>query len=156
MWSQPSGHVPPGRQRSLWQYILSLQTDPFGHYCKPPNWREYVQMNRTERHAYQWRDIVQFVRTQAKALGLPLFVLRYEDLCQSPRELITEVYKFAELRHYGDAVRQFPEKLQNMNFRIHKDLTLPEFEQVTQIQADELSVYGYMDVMFRKNGYPLD
>ena len=119
------------------------QKIPFGNFCKPPDWRNFLRENIVEQTALQWREIVRSVLEKREKLEPRYFELRYEDLCSNPRDSIASLFSFAELKLSQEAIAKIPKKLKNMNYKYKSDLTPSQLTIISAIQKDLLIELGY-------------
>ncbi len=119
------------------------QTMPYGSFCKPPNWKEFLREDPVEQAALQWREIVRFILSHKSTLGNRYCEFRYEDLCRDPRGTIASLLAFTQLPVTPDALINIPQTLTSMNFKYPRQLSLAEIETINNIQADLLRELGY-------------
>ncbi len=46
------------------------QSIPFGSFPKPPEWRALLGLPQLLQYGYQWRDLIEYIRTSAAKCGL--------------------------------------------------------------------------------------
>lgn len=78
--------------------ILGIPTDYWG--SKPPDWENWSEDNRNVKLSKQWSRTVSIARDQGKKFSPENYLeIHYEDLISSPRETITKVVQFAEIKN---------------------------------------------------------
>ncbi len=116
---------------------------PFGHFCKPPNWRDLLREDPAEQAALQWKEILNYVLAKKEMLGDRYFELRYEDLCKDPRFWFEKMYTFSGLPATEAALANIPAALQDMGYKWRQQLTSAQIETVNSVQAELLEKLGY-------------
>lgn len=119
------------------------QAIPFGDFCKPPRWREYLMLDSVERAATQWRDIVSYILARRESLADRYLEFRYEDMCQDPRGILHDVYRFVGLPNHDVDLDAVPVRLTNMNQKSASLLSTEERGRINRIQGDLLVELGY-------------
>ena len=119
------------------------QRFPFGNFCKPPNWRALLREDPAEQAALQWREVVRHVLAERPALGASYHELRYEDLCQNPRQVLAHAYGFAGLRVDEKALKRLPARLDSQNFQWRTALSAGQIETINRIQEEQLRQLDY-------------
>jgi hypothetical protein len=119
------------------------QETPFGMFCKPPNWRNFLREDPIEQAALQWREIVGYVMNKKDELGATYTQIKYEDFCNNPRESLSAVYEFVGLPVSNSIVSGIPESMTNMNTKYKSDLSEDKIEVINEIQRDLLIELGY-------------
>lgn len=116
----------------------------YGRFCKPPNWRQYIDKPPEIMHSFQWKEIVEYIINEAKNLGDVYITLRYEDLCESPEREIERLCNFAELdfSRYPNN-RLLESKLENMNSKAWKNLKGDEIQKIKNIVYNTAQKLGY-------------
>lgn len=116
---------------------------PFGRFCKPPNWREWIRDDLVEQTALQWREIVAYVRARRASLGERYLEIRYEDLCSRTRPLVGELFAFAGLSTGAGELDAVPERLENQNHRYRETLAADEIETIERVAGGLLKELAY-------------
>ncbi len=119
------------------------QEIPFGNFCKPPNWREFLRDNPVEQAALQWREIVRFILDQRENLENRYYELRYEDLCRDPRGTLASAFSFVELLATEETMASLPRSLKNMNFKYRGHLSTEQIDTINEVQGPLLRELGY-------------
>ncbi len=121
------------------------QDIPFGNFCKPPQWREFLRHDPLEQAALQWREIVRHVLDWREELGNHYHEFRYEDMCARPREVFAAAFEFAGLPVSDRVLLSIPKALTNMNFKYREQLSQDQIHTITLVQRELLSELGYVD-----------
>jgi hypothetical protein len=120
------------------------QTAPFGHFCKPEGWRDWRHAPPVERTVWQWRRIVETILEKRDELGDRYLELRYEDLAR-PREAISRVWAFADLRVDAHTLSALPE---TATLPARNDVRTPVEANIDRVVAhdagDLLKSLGYL------------
>lgn len=119
------------------------QTIPFGNFCKPPGWREFLRDDPIEQAALQWREIVRFILDHREQLGDRYHELTYEDLCQDPRGTLASAFPAVELPATEETMTRIPRSLKNMNFKYRSELSMEQIERINDVQGALLRELGY-------------
>jgi hypothetical protein len=119
------------------------QEIPFGNFCKPPQWREFLRDDPVEQAALQWREIVRFILDQRENLENRYYELRYEDLCRDPRGTLASVFSFVELLATEETMASLPQSLKNMNFKYRGQLSTEQIDAINEVQGTLLRELGY-------------
>jgi hypothetical protein len=119
------------------------QEIPFGNFCKPLNWREFLRDDPIEQAALQWREIVRFVLNQRGKLKGRYYELTYEDLCRDPRGTLASAFSFVELLATEEVMANVPRSLKNMNLKYQAKLSKDQIETVNEVQGAMLRELGY-------------
>ncbi len=85
---------------------------PMGRFAKPAGWRALLRDDLAEQSALQWQAIVRSVRAHRERLGSAYCEVRYEALCQHPRDTYRAVFAFAGLSSGSAALAGIPERLE--------------------------------------------
>lgn len=118
---------------------------PFGNFPKPVRWREYLALPPLLQYAYQWRDVVSYVRGAAESdLADDEYVeIRYEDLCNDPRSALAMIDAALGL----DPRRRYDEKapptLRSQNAKWREEWSTAEVRQIEAVIGDLLQEFGY-------------
>lgn len=119
------------------------QEIPFGNFCKPPNWREFLRDDPSEQAALQWREIVRFLLDRREQLGDRYHELRYEDLCRDARGTLSSAFSFADLPATEETTAHIPRSLKNMNFKYQAERSAEQIETINEVQGALLRELGY-------------
>jgi hypothetical protein len=118
---------------------------PFGQFPKPPCWRAILDKPPAVQFAYQWRDIVMFIRGFAAGQLSPRTYLeiRYESFCEDTRATVASVDKFCGLEGGKRKWSRIPNKLPNFNRRWDKIIPESDVSSVEQIIGPLNHELGY-------------
>jgi hypothetical protein len=116
---------------------------PFGHFCKPPGWREHRRDAPAARAAWQWRAIVEGVDAEVQR-GFPQpLLLRYEDLVR-PQDAVAAVWRHAGLEVSPSILRRLPEHADVRTGSWRQRLTADECAEVEAVAGPALARLGYV------------
>jgi len=118
---------------------------PFGGFCKPPNWRKYLNVTSLLiQFAYQWIEIEKYIKkTASKFLTDKNYLMvKYEDFCENPYSVLDQMDKFSGLSKEGRHLA-IPKHLQSQNFKWKTNLTESEIVDIEKVIGDYLLEYGY-------------
>jgi len=121
---------------------------PFGGFCKPPEWRVYLQESSLcSLFAYQWKGIIKYVRSTAVDRLNPsnFLEVKYEDFCSKPHEVLSHVDKFCGLDPKRRDYVTIPERFDSRNFKWKQNLNESQITEITQVISDLLVFYDYSD-----------
>ncbi|MFQ5741634.1 MAG: glycosyltransferase [Acidobacteriota bacterium] len=113
---------------------------PFEHV---PNWRTMLVEDLAERMALEWQAVVSMILGKREELKRAYHEFKYEDLCEEPRAVMTEVWRFAGLRVDEEILTRVPERLELRNHKWRSQLTAEQIERITRIQSRLLRELGY-------------
>lgn len=113
---------------------------PFEH---PPSWRELMRENKLEQVALQWRAIVGHILERRSSLEAHYCEYKYESLCEDPRGVLGEVFRFAGLRVDDEVLELLPARLESQNYKWRQEFTAEQIEMVNRIQGPLLVELGY-------------
>lgn len=116
---------------------------PFGDFCKPPHWRQFLRDDPYEQAALQWREIVSYVLTWREALGSQYHEFRYEEMCARPRAVFAAAFQSAGLPVSDEILLRIPETLKDMNHKYREQLSQEQIQTITLVQHDLLKELGY-------------
>ncbi|HEX6384565.1 MAG TPA: sulfotransferase [Anaerolineae bacterium] len=116
---------------------------PFGDFCKPPDWRQYLRDEPVEQAALQWREITRYVLDKRDELGDRYYELKYEHMCQEPREVFAAAFEFAGLPVSAEFLAGIPERLRNMNHKYEENLSATQIATINTIQEELLETLQY-------------
>lgn len=119
-------------------------TVPFGHFCKPPDWRQFLRDDPVEQAAHQWAEILKYVFAKKESLGARYMELKYEDLCQDTCGHFAKMFQFANLPVNESILARIPETLKDMGYKWKNDLTTVQIETINSVQKDMLKKLGYL------------
>lgn len=117
---------------------------PFGNFCKPPNWRKYLDDDIIKQTALQWREIVQYIINNTEKFGDRYYEIKYEDLCLNTQEKFASIFKFADLDVSGEILDNIPKYLNDMNFKYKEEFSQDQINVINRIQKDLLQKFGYI------------
>lgn len=117
---------------------------PFGHFCKPPEWRQFLRDDPAEQAAHQWTEILKYVLSKKEILGARYLELKYEDLCQDTRGHFARMFQFANLPVNETILSRIPETLKDMGYKWKNDLSAAQIEKINTVQQDMLAKLGYL------------
>ena len=108
--------------------------------------RIYEQSSLLQFNAYQWLNCVQRIETDWKFIQKNnRFIVRYEELIQTPRQKITEILEFLGL----DATETFFESLPALkanNYNKWKtEFSNEELREISPILTLQLKMFGYAE-----------
>jgi Sulfotransferase family len=92
-WSEPrfrTCRLPVG-------FALSGHRTRHWHFGRPPGWRDMNGRSLIEICAFQWRAYNEACLRDVPGLTAPVLRVRYEDLCQRPGEVLSEIAGWADL-----------------------------------------------------------
>ncbi len=110
---------------------------------KPPNWRALIDPNPYLQHAKQWDECINYVLKRKELLFPNYKEIYYEKLCENPREIISDIWKFAELPVKEEIVNKLPEKLENRNYKYKKNIQKKVLIEMIKIMKNNLIKLGY-------------
>lgn len=116
---------------------------PYGNFCKPPQWREFLRDDPWEQAALQWREIVRYVLDWQEALGDQYHEFQYKEMCARPQEVFAAAFESAGLPVSDEILRNVPETLTNMNYKYREQLAPEQIRAITRLQANLLKELGY-------------
>lgn len=119
------------------------QQIPFGNFCKPAGWRQYLRDDPIEQAALQWREIVGYILSKRSELGDRYYEFKYEDMCLKPREVFASAFEFASLPISDQFLARIPESLKNMNYKFQEELTPAQITTINVIQKELLEMLQY-------------
>lgn len=125
------------------QLDSARQNVPFGDFCKPPNWRQFIREDKVAQAALQWREIVKYILSKRNDLGDSYYEYKYEDLCSDPRKTLTSVFQYAGLSVSDTFMNAVPEKYKNMNYKYKEVFSDSQIKTINSIQYDLLKELGY-------------
>jgi len=118
---------------------------PYGNFCKPPNWREYLNEDIVTQSAHQWDEIVKYILDRKDSLGNRYIEIKYEDLCVNTRDTYKALYDFVGMSTAADELQKIPEQLSSMNYKFLEKFTPEQLKTIVSIQGDLLKKLGYID-----------
>ena len=95
------------------------------------------------QHAKQWQACIEYVHERKEKLLPNYFELSYEDLCKNPRDIISKIWKFADLPVSEGLVNKLPEKLISKNYKYKQFLSEKDITELTDFLNDDLIKLGY-------------
>jgi hypothetical protein len=116
---------------------------PFGNFCKPPHWREYLHDDPVEQAAFQWREITRYILDRRDTLGNRYHEFRYEDMCARPQEVFEQAFRNVDLPISEVILSTIPQRLKNMNHKYGETLSQEQIHTINAIQGDLLRQLGY-------------
>ena len=117
---------------------------PFGRFCKPPRWREYLAYDLVEQACRQWTGILDTIEEDRRTLPEGAFhEIRYEDLCDRPRDVMEALYRFCDLGGSQAVLDGLPDHLDNRNAKWREKMTSEEKEVMKRLLPEKLARYGY-------------
>ncbi len=116
---------------------------PYGNFCKPPGWRQMQNGDPVAQAAIQWREITRYILENKKVLGNRYLAVRYEDLCEKPREVLASAFSFVGLPFSDEYLSAIPNKLDNRNDKFKKNFSTQQIKTIYDIQKDLLLEIGY-------------
>ena len=119
------------------------QRFPFGDFCKPPQWRQYLRDDPIEQAALQWREITAYILGKRSELGDRYYEFKYEDMCLRPREVFAAAFEFADLPAGDEFLAMIPESLKNMNYKVEEELSPAQIATINAIQKELLDRLRY-------------
>lgn len=119
------------------------QRIPFGNFCKPPHWRQFLRDDPVEQAALQWREIVRYVLSRRHELGARYQEFKYEDMCSMPRETFASMFEFAGLPVSDEFLARIPKQLRNMNYKWKEQLSSEQIASIDAVQEELLEELGY-------------
>ena len=118
---------------------------PFGDFPKPPLWRKYLQMSSLEQFAFQWRDIVLYIRrtAESKLSAGDYIEIRYEDFCKDVHGVFNHLDNFCALDSNRRLFGKIPNRLEARNERWKRTLSVSEKERMNAIIGSLNRELGY-------------
>lgn len=116
---------------------------PFGQFCKPPAWREWLRADPVEQAALQWREVVSCARRDGALLGERYYEVTYEALCENPRATMARLYAHAGLDVDEEILAHVPERLESANDKYLKNMSVDQIETLHAVQGPLLDALGY-------------
>lgn len=114
----------------------------------PPAYQELWESTGSSFHALaglQWRRIVEVTAEAARALPPDRFLeVRYEDLCDRPRDTVDEILAFAGIgpsSRFHRRLETFP--LESANDKWRRRLTADQQAALETVLVEPLAAYGY-------------
>jgi hypothetical protein len=97
-----------------------------------------------EMMAKSWIDHIKEVENQKQKLKQKFifFELSYEEFCESPREMMNEIYDFLKIDKKRTGIQKFP-PIKNMNFKYKKDLDEGMIQMLNRVMKSGLIQKGY-------------
>jgi hypothetical protein len=92
-WSEPrfrTFRLPAG-------FVVSGHRTRHWHFGRPPGWRDMNGRSLIEICAFQWRAYNEACLAETSALTAPVLRVRYEELCQRPGAVLSEIASWADL-----------------------------------------------------------
>jgi hypothetical protein len=116
-----------------------------GYFPKPPRWRSYLHLSQLQQFAYQWLDIVKYIRQVAKeSLNQNNYLeIRYEDFCSRPYELFRQMDEFCGLDPKRRIWQAIPSKFPDHNYKWRQKLSTAQIEEVEAIIGHLNRELGY-------------
>lgn len=111
---------------------------------KPPNWRSLLRDNPIEQHALQWREAIRYALKTESELALRCLHIKYEELCEDPRGVMAEAYRFGGLRVTDEILERLPERLIDQNYKWKDNFDEDEVKLINEIQQSLLVELGYV------------
>ncbi|MFB6290494.1 MAG: sulfotransferase [Candidatus Bipolaricaulia bacterium] len=127
------------RSESIWRSNF-----PFGLFCKPPDWEDYINEPEVVKHSHQWREIVKYVVDVSENYDDSFMTIKYENLCADPAN---EVKRFSSFSGLNSS--KYPDNLKssfstrNRNFKAKNNLTEEERHKIWDIVQDTAKHFGY-------------
>lgn len=121
------------------------QRIPFGSFPKPRNWRNWLDRTGEEQYAYQWVDVVEYIRETAKSelCDRNYIEVRYEEFCSDPAGVLTALDDFCGLARGGRDPQRIPHDLRIDNDKWMTVWNEDQKSRVHSIQAALLKELGY-------------
>lgn len=119
------------------------QRVPFGNFCKPPGWRQWLSDDPLEQSAKQWREIVRYVISKRDCLGDNYCQVKYEDMCSRTHEIFTHIFESVGLPNSSDYLASIPDRLNSQNFKYQQQLSKQQIDKITAVESDLLQELGY-------------
>jgi hypothetical protein len=118
---------------------------PFGNFPKPLAWRDYCSLPRITQFAYQWVDILKYIRKTASDFLLEdeYIEVTYEEFCRNPHQTLNRLDIFCGLDPKRRNYSKIPPKFENQNFKWQSKLTHEEINQIKNVVDNHLSEFGY-------------
>lgn len=117
---------------------------PMGGFAKPSGWRQLLRDDLVEQSTLQWQAIVRMARAEGRSLGAAYTEVRYETLCEAPRESYRALFRFAGLRADDAALTGIPEKLEE-SARWRERLSAADQSKIERTGGELLSELGYLE-----------
>ncbi len=130
-----------------WKNEKFRQLYPFGCFPKPVNWRSYLELPILIQFAFQWKELVNHVRTTAASILSPerYLELRYEDFCSDPHGELARLDCACSLALHRRRYVQIPKKLNSQNHKWRQIMTVDEIIELEKIIAEDLAELDYWD-----------
>jgi hypothetical protein len=119
---------------------------PFGGFCKPPNWRRYLNLaSNYVRFAYQWFEITEYIQKTARDFLADgeYIELRYEDFCAKPHESLEKLDRFCGLPSQGRLYGSIPDRFDVRNHKWRKAVSPQDVLEMEKVMSDLLTAHGY-------------
>lgn len=137
--------------RAVVNSILSIieredfrKVDPFGKFCRPDNWREYVDKNPLERFANQWVGILDTVHNDKQGIDQSRWIeIKYEELCTKPDEVLRSTYQALGLPIDEITLANATTMPSSMNYKWKAKFGENEADLLRDIMSKWLIHYGY-------------
>jgi hypothetical protein len=117
---------------------------PMGGFCRPPGWRTLLRDDLIEQTALQWQAIVRHVRERRVTLGSDYCEVRYEELCERPREVYRRLFAFAGLATGEAQLAGVPERPLERSDGWRERLGGEEIATIEKTAGDLLAELGYV------------
>jgi Sulfotransferase family len=78
-------------------FIISDHRSRYWHFGRPPGWEDKNGCSLIDICAFQWRAYNEACLRVAPVLAAPVLRVRYEDLCNRPRDVLGRIAKWADL-----------------------------------------------------------
>ncbi|HEU4429450.1 MAG TPA: sulfotransferase [Myxococcota bacterium] len=113
-------------------------------FVKPPGWRALQRENQYEEAILQWRAVVRHVRSHREILAGRYFEYRYEDFCDQPKRILSQVLVWAELDSSDEVVDELVSApLQSRNYKFAETLSPQDIAFMNRSAGDLLAELGY-------------
>jgi hypothetical protein len=123
----------------------SRQVTPYGNFCKPIAWRDYLERPAVEQAARQWVDLVTYARRALAALGARRSLeIRYEDFCADPAAVLADCDRFCGLRPQGGHLLPTAGELGNRNHKWRAAFSTQDLDTIMEIGGPLLRELGYV------------
>lgn len=120
------------------------QQIPLGAFCKPANWRDYMDMNVVERHSHQWNDIMATIREDSASLDKDKWVdVRYEDFCRNPKDTMKEIFDFIDVTPTQGQLERIADMPQPNDMKWLEQFSSEEIDTMNRVMRPQLAAYGY-------------
>jgi len=120
------------------------QKVPLGAFCKPSNWRDYMDMGVVERHSHQWNDIMETIGEDSASLDRDKWIdVRYEDFCRNPRDTMKEIFGFIGVTPTEGQLQRIADMPQPNDMKWLEQFSQDEIDTMNRVMKPQLEAYGY-------------